>query len=146
METSKIIFSIAVYIFFFCLLGPLGTWIWKKFLKFFNVTNKVKPVENQSLENKAVDTQSAGWLIGCLERILIFIGIVVKSWEVLVAVVALKTVARYQELDKQINAEYFLIGSMLSILIAIAASVALIWYDDSYGFYIFGSIAKLVGK
>ena len=44
-------------------------------------------------------------MIGSIERILIMIGLIAQSWEVMVAVIALKTVARYRELDEKIEAE-----------------------------------------
>jgi hypothetical protein len=61
-------------------------------------------------------------VIGILERLLIFLGLVASSWEILAGVVALKTVARYSDLDKQDKAEYFLIGSLASILWAVVVS------------------------
>ena len=86
----------------------------------------------------------AGRYIGLLERLLISIGIIVKSWEVIAVVVALKTVARYKELDKQINAEYFLIGSLASIFWAIFVTALLIVYDQTWGFTILRGVASLV--
>src|ERR1700712_4921927 len=53
----------------------------------------------------------AGKYIGPLERIIIVAGLLVGSWQIIAAVVALKTLARYKELDVQITAEYFLVGS-----------------------------------
>ena len=69
-------------------------------------------------------TLRGGRYIGMLERSLIFIGIVSQHWELVAGVVALKSVARYKELDRQINAEYFLIGSLTSILWAILVAFA----------------------
>ena len=77
---------------------------------------------------------AAGRYIGLLERLLIIIGLVMGSWEVMVAVVALKTVARYKELDEQIPAEYFLVGSLASILWAVVIAGLLIVYDSTFGF------------
>ena len=56
------------------------------------------------------DVQPAGWIIGWLERTVLAAGIVTQSWEVLAAVIALKTVARFKELDNQRFAEYFLVA------------------------------------
>ena len=76
---------------------------------------------------------AAGRYIGNLERLIIMIGLIIGSWDVLAVVIALKTVARYQELDKKIQAEYFLVGSMGSILWAIVMTSGLIWYDHASG-------------
>jgi hypothetical protein len=84
----------------------------------------------------------AGRMIGVLERLLVFLGLIVGSWEILAAVIALKTVARYAKLDEQNNAEYFLVGSLASILWAAAVTVLVAFYDRSLGF---GLIADLAG-
>ncbi|MBO6756535.1 MAG: hypothetical protein JJ902_09430 [Roseibium sp.] len=86
----------------------------------------------------------AGRVIGLLERVLIVSGLVLDKWEVLLAVVALKTVTRYKELDTKLNAEYFLIGSLASIVWAIAMAVCLLLYDQLAGWSVFPS--SLLGK
>jgi hypothetical protein len=83
----------------------------------------------------------AGRVIGVLERLLIFVGLVASSWEILAGVVALKTVARYSDLDKQDKAEYFLIGSLTSILWAVVMTAAISLYDREWGF---GAVPLLV--
>jgi hypothetical protein len=75
----------------------------------------------------------AGRYIGLFERLLISLGVIVHQWEIIVAVVALKTVARYQELDNRITAEYFLVGSLVSLLWAIVVTIALLFFDTELG-------------
>ena len=87
-------------------------------------------------------TLRAGRVIGVLERILIFAGLTVSSWEILAGVIALKTVARYSKLDEQNRAEYFLIGSLASILWAVLITVATVLFDIRLGF---GVLAGLTG-
>lgn len=84
----------------------------------------------------------AGRTIGVLERLLVLLGLIVGSWEILAAVIALKTVARYAKLDQQNNAEYFLVGSLASILWAAAMTVLIALYDRSLGV---GLAAELIG-
>jgi len=79
-------------------------------------------------------TLKAGRYIGLFERTLISVGVVTQHWEMLVAVIALKTVARYPELDKQIGAEYFLVGSLASLFWAVLVAGALLVYDARIGF------------
>lgn len=86
----------------------------------------------------------AGRVIGTLERSLIFLSILLRSWELIVVVVTLKTIARYQELDKQITAEYFLIGSLTSLLWTIICSGALLFYDYRFGFYLAAEIRRIL--
>ncbi len=87
----------------------------------------------------------AGRTIGVLERLLVFFGLSVGSWEMLAAVIALKTVARYAKLDEQNNAEYFLIGSLTSILWAAALTLLIAFYDRTWGFGFVHALAGLFG-
>ncbi len=84
----------------------------------------------------------AGRMIGSLERLIIFLGLMAGSWEIIAAVIALKTVGRFKELDQQLHAEYFLIGSLASMVWATAVSLTLIWFDRHLGFNISGLFAK----
>jgi hypothetical protein len=88
-------------------------------------------------------TLRAGRVIGVLERILIFAGLTVGSWEILAGVIALKTVARYSKLDEQNRAEYFLIGSLASILWAVIVTVATVLFDQRFGFRVLGGLTGL---
>jgi len=88
-------------------------------------------------------TLRAGRVIGVLERILIFVGLTASSWEILAGVVALKTVARYSKLDEQNKAEYFLIGSLASILWAVVVTVATALYDQHFGLGLLGALKGL---
>jgi len=87
----------------------------------------------------------AGRTIGVLERLLIAIGLFAHSWEIILAVVALKTVARYKKLDQKTDAEYFLIGSLASILWAIMIGAAMLIYDREWGANLSAALAQAVG-
>lgn len=89
------------------------------------VTTKGEHEEQQALK--------AGRYIGLFERLLVTLGVILHQWEIIVAVIALKTVARYRELDDQITAEYFLIGSLVSLLWAVLVTVALLVFDREIG-------------
>ena len=88
-------------------------------------------------------TLRAGRVIGLLERMLIFVGLTVSSWEILAGVIALKTVARYSKLDEQNRAEYFLIGSLASILWAVLVTVATVLFDQRFGLRMLGGLTGL---
>ncbi|GHC90195.1 hypothetical protein [Novosphingobium pokkalii] len=87
----------------------------------------------------------AGKVIGALERLLVGAGVIVQSWEIIAAVVALKTIARFKELDNQIKAEYFLIGSLFSLAWAVAVSGGWLAYDHRFGADLRYKGAQLVG-
>jgi hypothetical protein len=78
-------------------------------------------------------TAIAGRFIGSLERLIIMIGLFAGSWEIIAGVIALKAVARFKEIDQRIQAEYFLVGSLASVLWAIIITLALGWYDREAG-------------
>ncbi|MDD2839364.1 MAG: hypothetical protein AB7U44_00255 [Sulfuricurvum sp.] len=96
-------------------LSYIGNFIAKKILG-----NRGK-LSNQNDETEAFFQN--GQLIGTLERLLIFIAILIQEWSLVGIVVALKTIARYKELDDQNKAEYFLIGSLFSLLWAVSIGV-----------------------
>ena len=84
-------------------------------------------------EAPAAQAQRAGRIIGGLERLIIAIGILTHSWEVLVAVIALKTVGRFKELNDKTFAEYFLVGSLFSVLWAVLITSLWLVFDRHCG-------------
>ncbi|CAN7421066.1 hypothetical protein LJR225_002714 [Phenylobacterium sp. LjRoot225] len=85
-----------------------------------------------------------GGVIGAFERLILAAGMLSGSWEVFAAVVALKTVARFKELDERLDAEYFLVGSLFSILWTIAVTTAWIAYDKTCGLDLSAHISAFV--
>jgi hypothetical protein len=84
---------------------------------FFN--NFLKRGEKLGLEN-------AGRYIGIFERTLIMIAILIGRYEFIGFLIAAKSIARYPEISKEIAfAEYFLVGTLTSVTIAILGSLAL---------------------
>ncbi|MGU3391875.1 hypothetical protein [Sphingomonas sp. M1A8_2b] len=79
------------------------------------------------------EAYSAGRIIGWLERLILAIGIIAHSWEVLAAVIALKSVARFKELDTKLPAEYFLVGSLFSVFWAMLITGTWLSYDQRFG-------------
>jgi hypothetical protein len=59
-----------------------------------------------------------GRMIGLLERLLVFTLVLVGQYGALGFVIATKGLARFKDLDHREFAEYFLIGTMLSIVLA----------------------------
>ncbi len=84
-----------------------------------------------------------GRVIGDLERLTIAAGLLLGAWEVLVAVVALKSVARFKDLEEKLNAEYFLVGSLFSVLWAVAVTFAWRAYDARWGLDLAGRLPGL---
>ena len=70
--------------------------------------------------------QSAGKYIGILERLMVFIFVIINQWEAIGFLIAAKSVFRFGDLkeskDRKLT-EYVLIGTLLSFGIAIAAGI-----------------------
>jgi len=75
-------------------------------------------------DNKEYDR---GKLIGILERALIYFLIIVNQVAAIAIIIALKSLARFKELEDKNFAEYFLIGSLLSICIALFPAFLIKW-------------------
>ena len=86
-----------------------------------------------SIANLPATNYRAGRWIGVFERLIMALGIIVHSWEILAAVIALKTVARFKEMDERNFAEYFLVGSLFSILWTMLVTSAWLAYDHKIG-------------
>lgn len=65
----------------------------------------------------------AGSLIGTLERWIILLLGLAGRWESVALVVAAKSIARFEELKKRAFAEYFLVGTLTSVLVAMGLVV-----------------------
>jgi hypothetical protein len=101
------------------------------------------PPVNEAPAGLTQATVSGGRYIGSIERTIIMLGLVAGSWELVASVIALKSVSRFKELDHQLRAEYFLVGSLVSLLWAMMISGALVAYDQHCGFHVASIIKTL---
>ena len=127
--TLTILAQASVYLAFIVLIAFVGNPVTRMAL---HLAGKRTPPK----EGETAATLRGGRVIGVLERLLIMIGLAASSLEVMIAVIALKSVARYNKLDQQEFAEYFLIGSMASILWAAVLTIVMIWYDRTWGLHL----------
>lgn len=81
------------------------------------IWDSIKAVPKKQ-QKKDEDEYNRGKYIGILERTFIYFLIIFQQYTAIGILLGLKTFARFKELDKRDFAEYFLIGSMLSILTA----------------------------
>lgn len=86
-----------------------------------------------------------GRVIGTLERLLLAAALMVQSWPLVAAVIALKSVARFKALEQKVFAEYFLIGSFFSLLWALLVTSVWLAYDQTYGVDLHGQLIALLG-
>lgn len=81
------------------------------------IVRGVLPAEGP--EPDAADDLEVGYLIGTLERWIILLLGVAGLWEAVAIVVAVKSIARFEDLKQRAFAEYFLVGTLTSVLVAI---------------------------
>lgn len=119
--------SLAIYLY---LLTDVGN-------KIFDIYKRFKGGKPVSQEVKKM--QQAGWLIGILERLLMAMAVLLKEYNVFTGVIGLKAIARYHELsvgkdeERASKAEYFLIGSLFSILWTLLITALYIYIDRISG-------------
>ena len=84
----------------------------------------------ETLEDIPEQVENAGMYIGWLERFLVVTAILVQSPSMVGLILAGKSIARFPELKEQRFAEYFLIGTLLSIAMAVSGGLVLakLWY------------------
>jgi len=89
------------------------------FIRF--LLNKFK---HAPLRTNKIDKQeyNAGRLIGILERILIYYFVLNSQYSAIGFILAAKSFTRYKELENREYAEYVLIGTLLSTLLAVFAA------------------------
>jgi hypothetical protein len=85
------------------------------------------PTANGDSENKSLDLVeiNRGRLIGNLERLLLTLVVVGGSYAALGFLVAAKGLIRSEELQEREFAEYFLVGSLCSVLVALCGGLVI---------------------
>ena len=82
------------------------------------------------------ELQNAGMYIGWLERFVVLTSLLLQSPATVGLVLTAKSIARYPELKSVRFAEYFLIGTLLSVTLGILGGVILL--KAFYGTVILG--------
>ncbi|HTV60393.1 MAG TPA: DUF3307 domain-containing protein [Verrucomicrobiae bacterium] len=77
-------------------------------------------------DETAEELRNAGLYIGWLERILILTAVLLRSPATVGLVLTAKSIVRYPEIKSGRFAEYFLIGTLLSILLALLGGIILL--------------------
>lgn len=73
----------------------------------------------------ATGLEGSGRKIGMLERILALVLILLDQWAAMVLLVAVKSIARFEELKVRRFAEYYLVGTLSSLIVAVATGLLL---------------------
>ena len=75
--------------------------------------------KDQKSEDDAVSNNSVGYVIGCLERVIVIVLGMMGLHESIGLVLTAKSIARFPECSKKGFAEKYLVGTLVSLLIAI---------------------------
>ncbi len=81
------------------------------------------PVALPDRDSAEIDEPARGRVIGCLERTIVFLLVLTGHMNAIGYVLVAKGIARFQQLDDRGFAEYFLIGTLLSTLLATLAGL-----------------------
>jgi hypothetical protein len=86
----------------------------------------LRPLEPDMEEEGAIDLSNAGLYIGWLERAFVLLAVIARSPEAIGFVVAAKSIVRFPSLKDRPFAEYFLIGTLFSVLLATVGGMILV--------------------
>jgi len=91
----------------------------------FLIRSLAEGVKSRSLEKSSEQLQNAGLYIGWLERFLVITALLLQSPAMVGLILTAKSIARYPEFKSERFAEYFLIGTLLSIAMALLGGALL---------------------
>jgi hypothetical protein len=79
------------------------------------------PEINEKLRETQESAYAMGRVIGNLERITLYLLVLLDQWGAIGFVVAAKSIARFKELDQKGFADYYLVGTLASVLVALVS-------------------------
>lgn len=134
---APVIHAVAYTLVLLWLLTSVGNWACRLMLNLVGLLDAVADAQPNE--------PNVGRYIGALERLTIAAGLVGHSWQAIAAVIALKAVGRFKELDNPLPAQYFLLGSLFSILWSIVITVVWLLYDHHLGSGIADAVTAVLG-
>ncbi len=97
------------------------------------VKTAIAPWCPQSIENKNDSMQNAGMFIGILERLFVLVFVIAGRWEGIGFLIAAKSIFRFSDIKNNVDnklTEYFLIGTLLSIGVALFAGLFVLYAQN----------------
>jgi hypothetical protein len=93
--------------------------------KFPIMTHQVLDGSSDSAVQRTSEIKNAGELIGIIERLLILTVVLAGNYVAVAFAIAAKSIARFKELDDKNFAEYYLIGTSVSVTVAVGVGVVM---------------------
>jgi len=87
----------------------------------------VKAILKRYMMEKKTGFKGAGNTIGMIERAIIYIFACLGEFNAISFILAAKSIARFNDLKDRKFAEYYLIGTLMSILFAIVVALIVKW-------------------
>lgn len=122
---------------FFCLVeaNSLVRWVIYKL-----DLGHAAPDDNPPISSEKISKiYNRGWVIGILERIIVYFSILIGRYELAAFALTAKGLIRYKKLEEEDFGEYFLIGTLMSVIIAAVAAFIVLALQDNQ---MFSSIMK----
>ncbi len=123
-QSNQILLLLVVYVLVIFACGYLIRFVTKPLMRHIA---KGKPQSPDSPPNETpAQLSNAGMYIGWLERFLVLTALLLHSAATVGLIIAAKSIARYPQFHREQFAEYFLIGTLLSICVAFVGGVVLL--------------------
>ena len=122
-QSDRILFLLVVYVLVIFACGYLIRLVTKPLMRHIGLAS---PHTHDSPPRETpAQLSNAGMYIGWLERCLVLTALLLHSPATVGLIIAAKSVARFPQFDREQFAEYFLIGTLLSICTALVGGVVL---------------------
>lgn len=89
------------------------------------IVQAVLPAWEPQEDRQGTEDLQAGRTIGVLERWIVLLLALASQWSAIALVIGAKSIARFEDLKKRPFAEYFLVGTLASVLVAIALGLTI---------------------
>ncbi|MCK4475602.1 MAG: hypothetical protein KAU16_02650 [Methanophagales archaeon] len=106
-------FKISVIISAYIIVSIIGAYFIKLMLRRYE-----KDIETSGLKG-------AGMVIGIVERVMVLTFVLVDQYTAITVIFAAKSIARFNELKDRKMAEYYLIGTLVSITFALLVGIVI---------------------
>lgn len=107
------------------------TWFLVAFAAYGFAWNGGGAIVRELLRSRGADDVTTpdqmGKLIGCLERWIVITLVLLAQWSAIAFVFAAKSIARFKQIEERKFAEYYLVGTLASLVVAVTIGLVLQW-------------------
>ncbi len=96
-------------------------------LRRYHLEGVPRELDREPAGSRGFRPLAMGRMIGILERLLALTLVLIGQWGALGLVIAAKSIARFKDLERRRFAEYYLIGTLASMLVAAVSGLLVRW-------------------